>query len=180
MDTKYINLHYCSNNRDIPKSKQAEELIRESDELYRSILNASQDTIMITDPKGFLLMVSNSAITMFGYKVEEEILGRSITDFLISKDQEGVLSFNSFIIEILGPSEYRGVCCDGNLFAVEMNSRFVKNAEGTPVKIVFNIRDISKHKQADEEIHKWVSIFKHTQWGIVALCVKNYSNSRSL
>ena len=30
------------------------------------------------------------------------------------------------------------------------------------------IRDISRRKQANEEIQKWANIFKHAQWGVVA------------
>ena len=62
--------HIISVIRDITESKRAEEALIESEEKYRSILNASPDDITITDLEGIILMVSPAAKSMFGYEPE--------------------------------------------------------------------------------------------------------------
>jgi diguanylate cyclase (GGDEF)-like protein/PAS domain S-box-containing protein len=170
VDTKGTYLGYRANNRDITKRKKAEEALRESEELYRSILNASPDTIMITDLAGRIQMASPVALTMFGFNVEKEILGHLLTDFFVLNDQDRA-AFNIALRSqgaLSGPSEYRGLRTDGSSFDLELNGTFIRDAEGQPAKLIFILRDISRRKQANQDLQKWANIFKHAQWGVVA------------
>lgn len=60
--------HIVSVIHDITERKHAEEALMESEEKYRSILNASPDDITITDLEGQILMVSPAAKKMFGVR----------------------------------------------------------------------------------------------------------------
>ncbi len=53
---------------DITEQKLAEKSIRESESLYRAILEASPDNVIITDISGNIQMISPSSIHRFGYK----------------------------------------------------------------------------------------------------------------
>src|SRR5512142_1128117 len=53
--------------REVAERRVAEERLRESETLYRSILDASPDDITIADLEGRVLMVSPNAVPMFGY-----------------------------------------------------------------------------------------------------------------
>ena len=72
--------------RDVTERKRMEMTQRESDALYRSILNASPDAITVIDTLGNILMVSPAGYVMFGQNKEEEVKGRSIMDFLSPKE----------------------------------------------------------------------------------------------
>ena len=61
--------------RDVTERKRIEEALRKSEELYRSIINASPDPIAITDLEGRIIIVSPLALTMFGYAREQQLLG---------------------------------------------------------------------------------------------------------
>ena len=147
--------------------------LKASEERYRSILNTSPDDITITDMKGRILMVSPKGITMFGYDREEEGLGRLITDFIAPEDRDRALS--NFALKaqgiLSGPDEYSGLRADGITFDIEVNSDFIRDTEGKPIRAVFVIRDITARKWAEvalsesEKNHR--EIFNSTSEAII-------------
>jgi PAS domain S-box-containing protein len=141
---------------DITEQKRVEEELRESEELYRSILRASPDGIVITDLEGRVLMVSPSAVTMFGCNREEELLGQVVSGYLVPEDRERVQA-NIVLMHqgvFTGPNEYRCVRADGSMFPIEANAEFLRDAAEQPAKMLFIIRDITERKQAEEALRR--------------------------
>ena len=64
------------------------EALRESEALYRSIVRASPDGITITDLQGRIRVAPPATLTMFGYELEEEMLGHALTELLVLEDRE--------------------------------------------------------------------------------------------
>jgi len=145
--------------------KRVEAALRESEERYRSILNASPDDITITDLQGRILMVSPAAVTMFGYNAAEEGLGRMVTDFIAPEDRALVLSNFALKSErgMGKPDEYRGLRLDGTPFDIEVNSDFIRGAGGKPTGIVFIVRDITDRKRAENENAKLEALNRQLQ-----------------
>jgi two-component system, sensor histidine kinase PdtaS len=125
-----------------------------SEERYRSILNASPDSITITDLEGRILMISPSGVKMFGFEHEEEWLSRMILDFLDPEDRKLALSNLKLMSTGVfpGPGEYRAFRADGSRFEIEVNGEFIRDAEGHPTNMVFIVRDITRRKQAEEAL----------------------------
>ncbi len=147
--------HIVSIVHDITKSKQAEEAIRESEELYRSILNASPDDITITDMKGRIQVTSPVAKTMFGFEPGNDgFIGIHLLDFIVPEDRERAKSniLKMCTGESAGPNEYHGVRKDGSIFNIEVKSGLIHDANGQPAKMVFIVRDITERKQAELQI----------------------------
>jgi len=151
--------HIVSIVHDITESKKAVEATRESEELYRSILNASPDDITITDLQGRIQVVSPAAKKLFGYEPKNEsFLGAQLVEYLIPEDREKAIANiqSMFKGELSGPNEYRGIRKDNSTFDIEVNSGFIHDANGHPVKMVFIVRDISERKQAEEKIQQLI------------------------
>ena len=131
-----------------------EEALRASEARYRSILNACPDDITITDTQGRIVMVSPAAVTMFGYDLEETMVGRMAIDFIAPEDRERASSSISLTFQgiITGPSEYRGLRMDGSMFDIEVNRDFICAADGQPSGMVFVVRDITARKKAEEAL----------------------------
>jgi len=142
---------------DITDRKQAEEALRESEETYRSILNASPDDFTITDIEGYILMVSPAAKKMYGYQPEYEgFKGLHVSNFIAHEDRERAKSNIRLILQgvYTGPNEYRAMRKDQSIFDIEVNSGLVHDANGQPVKMVFVVRDITDRKQMEADLQE--------------------------
>jgi PAS domain S-box-containing protein len=128
--------------------------LRESEALYRSILNASPDAITITDVEGRIRLVSPSALTMLGYKQVDDLVGRPMIEFVVPGDRDRAQSDVAHMVQgvFTGPGEYRAIRTDGRPFDVEVNGEFVRSAGGQSTGMVFIIRDITGRKRAEEKI----------------------------
>ena len=124
--------------RDVTERKQSEETIRESEERYRSIIQASPDNITIANLDGRIIMISPIAVPMFGFEREEQVRGHSIFDFIVPEDRNRALSNITRRLQGALPTsnEYRGLRNDGSTFDIEVNSDFIKGPDGQPTQIV--------------------------------------------
>jgi len=140
--------------RDITKQKQADASLRESEELYRSILKASPDNITITDMDCHVLITSPAGMAMFGYDREDELLGREIAGFIAPHDRDRALSNLALMFQgvLKGPEEYQGLHKNGSTFDIEVNGDFILGPEGQPVKIIFITRNITERKKTEEKL----------------------------
>ncbi len=151
--------HIVSVVRNITDQKVAERALRESEDTYRSILNASPDDITITDLEARILMVSPAAKKIFGYPADYQgFEGTHLLDYIVPEDAERARAniLHMYQGGTTIPNEYRGIRRDGTLFDIEVNSGFIRNAEGQPVKMVFIVRNISERKQTEQQIQKLV------------------------
>ncbi len=148
--------------QDITGRKVAEYTLRESEETYRSILQASPDDITITDLEGRILMVSPATLHILRCKDENELIGHFVDEFIFPDDRERAKNNITLMFQgiITGPGTYRGLRADGSIFEMEANAEFIRDASGQPNKILFIVRDISERKkvekalQASEEKHR--------------------------
>jgi len=150
IDGVLINFH------DISERKLAEEILRDSEEKYRSIIKASPENITITDLQGRIEMHSPNAGVVFGYEAGMDFCGRYVAEFLTLAERERGLRNLALKIkgEVVGPFEYKGERKDGSVIDVEINSEFIRTADGRPVKVVFILRDITERKKAETRISK--------------------------
>lgn len=145
--------------REIAGHKQAVDALQRSEGRYRSILNASPDDITITDRDGRIVMVSPMAFKIFGYRGNEEFLGLSVIDFIVPEDRNRALAQIALKRQgvVTGATEYRGLRADGSTFDIEVNSEFIRDAEGSPAGMVVIVRDISERKEVEAEREKLIA-----------------------
>jgi len=149
--------HIISVIHDITEKKEAENALIESEEKYRSILNASPDDITITDLEGNILMISPAGKEMFGYDSDyEKFTDMHLLDFIIPEDVNRAKENIKKLYQggTLKSNEYKGVRRNNSIFDIEVNSRLIYNAEGLPTKMVFIVRDISERKETEQKINK--------------------------
>ena len=70
-------------NRDVTELRQAEELLRKSEEQYRKIVETAQEGIVGFDSHWRIRFANSRASRILGYSPDEDMLGRSVYDFVI-------------------------------------------------------------------------------------------------
>ncbi len=142
--------------RDITARKQTDDRLLESEALYRAVLEASPDFIIITDLNGYVQMASPSAVHRYGYNDVSEIIGRNIADFILEEDKKRMLEdFRKVTNGIKsGPNEYRSCTIDGRCLDIEVKGGIIHDANGAISRLVFNARDITERKLAQEALEK--------------------------
>jgi PAS domain S-box-containing protein len=134
--------------------KQAEEALRESEELYRTLVSLSPDAIAVVDVNSLLTFGSPKALQMFGYSPDDEILGRSILSWIAPEEHEKVsTNIRRLLTEgTLTGTEYTLVKKDGTCFIGEVNAAVIHSPDGNPMRMIVIIRDITDRKRAEDEL----------------------------
>ena len=139
---------------DITQQKENEKAVRESEALYRAILNASPDSIIITNRSGIIEMVSPSSVTNLGFENDNVIKGKLITDLVIESERATAISnfrLNKKGIKI-GPNVYKIVKPNGDIADVEIEGGEIHDGSGQIRKFIFIGRDISERIKAEKKI----------------------------
>jgi PAS domain S-box-containing protein len=133
---------------DITARRQSEKKL----ELFRSLLDQSNDAIYIIEPEmGRFLDVNQSACTMLGY-TREELLTMSV------KDMEAVIpdspAWKRHVEEVRGKGyvflEGEHIRKDGSTCPVDVNVKYIEQ-EGKAFMVAV-VRDITERKRAEEAI----------------------------
>jgi PAS domain S-box-containing protein len=139
---------------DITNRKRAEEALRETEELYSTVLQTSPDGITINDREGRITFMSERMLSLYGVIQPEDVIGHSPFEFIAPEDHARArLNIqNVFKNNYTSYNQYTLVKKDGTKFAGEINSSLLRDASGEPRGVISVIRDITERKRAEEEL----------------------------
>jgi PAS domain S-box-containing protein len=151
--------HALSVIRDVTEQIQAEEQLREKEEQYRSIFEATTNALLISDLYGFIVEVNPAACEMYGYAYEE--LVRLHAAALVHPDIQHEIEERLQTIQMGGQflTQSVGVRKDGTPFHLEVRATPF-NYKGKP-HILGVVRDITEQVQAYELLEKRVEERTH-------------------
>jgi PAS domain S-box-containing protein len=138
--------------RDITDQKTAEQALKESEERYRQLIELSPQAIAVhTDGK--FSYVNPAAVELWGAREREELIGRSIYDFVDPHIRDKVRDRLDQIITQQTPSpltEQKCVRLDGQPIVVEVTGIPFNDGGKKSVQSVF--RDVTEEKRAREAL----------------------------
>jgi two-component system NtrC family sensor kinase len=143
--------------RDVTKTRQAEEALRESERQYRLLAENSTDMISRHDPVGNYVYVSPSCRAIVG-REPAEMIGRSPFGFIHPDD----IAESSRVLTRLfeSPSEtftvsVRGVHAERGYIWLETTVRAVRDPKsGEIVELQASTRDIHRRREAEEALRE--------------------------
>ena len=134
-------------------SPRAEEVLKQSETLFRALIENSSDILVLLNVQGLVTYVSPSITHIMGY-TPGEILGRYALDLVHPDDLDHMQQLFQHIFQFPGKSlraEYRLRCADGSWRWFEgVGTNLLADPEVGA--IVGNFRDIAERKQAEEAI----------------------------
>jgi len=143
--------------RDVSTRKQAQTLLKESENRYKLLSDATFEAIFISE-NGICIGQNNAAFRIFGY-TEAQALGRMATDWIHPDDRQQVKKNISSGFE--GPYEVKAIRSDDSAFHCSIQGRNF-NDNGRNLRITA-LRDISDRKQAEAERDHYQSQLVQTQ-----------------
>jgi diguanylate cyclase (GGDEF)-like protein/PAS domain S-box-containing protein len=141
---------------DVTESRDAEEALRNSEQLLRSVLETAQDAFVAVDGAGCVLEWNRRAETMFG-RCREDVLGRQLAELVVP---ERLRALNPFAIprarattasDALGVTlEMTALRADGSEFPTELTLWPTTSGQSERYNAI--IRDITERKQLQDEL----------------------------
>jgi PAS domain S-box-containing protein len=155
--------------RDITGRKKDEQIIKASEQKFRTLIENVPDFIIV-HRKGILLFVSRAASEVTGYSADE-LLGRQILDFVIPEDRERIVSAmqQRMMDEPVEPYEITILTKPGQTRQVIIRGSRIEY-EGAPasLNVLTDVTEMRRGERALEESEsRFRNLFNNMSSGVV-------------
>ena len=163
------------------RREQAEQMLRESEQRYRNLIENAPVGIVVSSFDGRVLEVNDTLVRMHGYQTKEEFAKTNVADrFQDLRDRE------RWVAQVWGTGkveafEVQSKRKDGSLFWSSLSSTCRKTENGEQ-EMVTVIQDVTERKEAKEALHsselRYESLFAHMAEGL-AYCQMLFQDGRA-
>lgn len=165
--------HFIAIERDVTEDIEKEKELKESLERYDIVSKATSDTIWDLNLENDRMVYNNNIYNMFGYSEKEvKRLGSWWRDKIHPEDLKGVEKALAGVLENGSERfqmEYRFKASDDTYKYIFDRAFVLKDEEGTPVRIIGAMQDITQQREEKERLKLYESVVTNTQESVVIL-----------
>jgi PAS domain S-box-containing protein len=149
-------LYYDGTFEDVTAWKQAEHALRESEEMYRSLVATSPTAIVVTDLQNRILISNQPALEIFGYVDNPDVLGRTIYEWVPPEEMESVQEAIADLLARGRLKQFQRTLLrrSGERFLAEVKGALVGDAASSSRQIMFLITDVTERQRAEQSLRE--------------------------
>ena len=141
---------------DVTDRFRAEWSHRQSEANLRIVLESSPNAAAVFDPSGIITDCNRKALELLGIPATQELIGRSIWDF-IARDDQGKIQAS--ITRMFLDGTRKDVECtiltnDSDAFVAEVSSAVMRDYSGAVTSFVVTMKDITERKRFQEMLER--------------------------
>lgn len=146
---------------DITEHEQARQKLKESEALYRIVVDNSHDLITILDLSGNFLYSNPSYKDLLGYS-KRSLLGKNIFDLIHIDDREKAeKDFKKIVRSGFSESSFRCKHANGMYRMLEGSGSRVSQQGKNPEMVVAILRDITERTELDKRKDDFINMASH-------------------
>lgn len=134
--------------------KKIDNKLEQSEKRYRNLIEFLPDAVIAWNENGEIISANLSANKLLGYRLEEEMIGKTIFDIIHYDFHEVVRDRIRGLItkkeKTISPIEMMGIKKDGTIIDIEVQSAYLDFK--TEMVLVTVARDITERKQKESDI----------------------------
>ncbi len=126
---------------------------RESEALYKTLIETSPDAILMLSPDGIITLANQQAVALCGCSAVKDLLGNSVYGFVAEEDRATARRALAALPEAQNVKgiEVGLVRGDGSRFPGELNASAYSNRDGLEKGFVVIVRDLGERKRLESE-----------------------------
>ena len=143
-------------SKDITDRARSEEALKESEEKYRTVLEANPDPLVVYGMEGRVIYLNPAFTRVFHWSLEE-LIGKKMDNFVPEENWPETRMMISKVTvsgEDFSGFETRRYTRDGNTLDVSISGSFYRDREGNVAASVINLRDITEQKKMATQLQQ--------------------------
>lgn len=142
--------------REVAERRRIEGALRESEELYRGLVETSPDAIALADLEGGIVAVNQRCVELWGTESAEDLVGRNVLEFVLPEDRSAAERNMARVATegVLRAARYRALRRDGTDWLAQVSASLKRDAEGRPAGFILITRDITEETRRDEALRR--------------------------
>ncbi|HMK75664.1 MAG TPA: PAS domain S-box protein, partial [Thermodesulfobacteriota bacterium] len=141
---------------DVTERKRAEEVLRQSEERYRRILESIQEGYSEIDLRGNFTFVNNMTCKHLGY-TKEELIGMDYRHYTSEENAKRIKKFYTEVYKTGEPidiTDHELISKDGTTATYEISISLIKNSEGKPIGFRSISRDVTQQRKSEKTLRQ--------------------------
>jgi PAS domain S-box-containing protein len=135
--------------------KEAEDALRDSEERFRTALEANPDPFVLYDIDGKVIFFNPAFTRVFGWTLEEQ-LGKKMDQFVPEKNWPETRMMIETVLagKSVSATETCRYTKDGKIIPVIISGAIYHDQQGNPAGSIINLRDISEQKRLQSQLQR--------------------------